>query len=32
MPEVNILKFVTDNIFLVAVAFVSGFTRNHTIG
>jgi rhodanese-related sulfurtransferase len=24
MPEVNILKFVTDNIFLVAVAFVSG--------
>jgi rhodanese-related sulfurtransferase len=24
MAEVNILKFVTDNIFLVAVAFVSG--------
>src|SRR5437879_8413505 len=24
MSEVNILKFVTDNIFLVAVAFVSG--------
>jgi rhodanese-related sulfurtransferase len=24
MPEVNLLKFVTDNIFLVAIAFVSG--------
>jgi rhodanese-related sulfurtransferase len=24
MPEVNLLKFVTENIFLVAVAFVSG--------
>jgi rhodanese-related sulfurtransferase len=24
MPEVNILKFVTENIFLIAVAFVSG--------